>query len=135
MAVLRALAIIPYTSDPLEAIKAVCMVLNGKMSYSSAFHRGIMTKTKAFIQVCCQLGFPIVFQMRLPSLNVPALQLVACVEPAKQEVPAAQAVHWLLSLKPISLECVPAGHGSTAVEPAGPACGRQAWWATIAQKL
>ena len=55
--------------------------------------------------------------LRSAAAEVPLLQLVAAVEPAKQKVPAGQAVQYSLLCAPVWLPNVPASHGSAALDP------------------
>ena len=55
--------------------------------------------------------------LRATALNVPGLQGVASVAPAKQNDPAGQAVHCALAARPVALLCEPAVHGSAAAAP------------------
>ena len=57
--------------------------------------------------------------LRATALNVPGLQGVASVAPAKQNDPAGQAVHCVSTLSPGTPLYVPARHGSGADAPLG----------------
>ena len=48
---------------------------------------------------------------------MPALQLVAAVEPAKQKVPVGQLMQPALLCNPVWLPNVPPSHGSAALDP------------------
>ena len=57
---------------------------------------------------CCVLG-----------CTMPGLQGVAAVEPVEQKLPTGQAVHCSSLDSRVELLCRPAGHASSAAEPAG----------------
>ena len=50
---------------------------------------------------------------------MPGLQGVAAVEPVEQKLPTGQAVHCSSLDSRVELLCRPAGHASSAAEPAG----------------